>query len=319
MGGRIMSSTSAGWNVTIFSASLFLCSLIAPAWADNQAVEKYKNYTPEQIRDIPDQERDKSVPMMYIMAARRGLAMDGKLAITMDLNSLMYPGVSNYIGAVKAFQADMGEKATSVLTVWQISKLEQRAEIQRLSPVGFPGDFSSYITDNSAAIQGTFVILDDKIAWPVNYVKVNCYKSDKYCEVSQIVLIFPNDKSWSQTYQVMDLGTEIYTITRWENGYIDAVSESGPDACRIVSLNYNFKAKEFFEITRNADHECTVLDTALPKLEKPRTAQIVDGTKIIQEEFRKISQRAYGYLASDFRKQVDELDSAAPENGAKHR
>ncbi|MDX2073046.1 MAG: hypothetical protein SFX19_01620 [Alphaproteobacteria bacterium] len=297
---------------TIFATIFAFCSIVSYAWADDAQVKKYKDYTPEQLRDLSNEEREKSVPMMYSMAAQRGLSVDSKLAFAMDLNTLMYPGVGNYDAAVKAFQSDMGEKPTGTLTVWQIWKLQERADMQKLGNVAFPDSFSSVITNDSARIEGTAIIIDEKIAWPINHVTVNCYKADKYCEVAQIVLVLPDEQSWAQQYQVMDTGKDFYKITRWENDNIDAVSMNTCEACRTVSLNYNFKTKEFIEITRNTDKDCKILDKAMPKLPKPRMSQIVDGKKIIQQEFGNLRKKAYGYLASDFRKQVDELEKKYP-------
>jgi hypothetical protein len=280
---------------------------VMPAWADEAQLKKYKDYTPEQIRSLSEKERESSVPMLYTMAAQRGLAIDAKLAFTADLNTLMYPAISDYEGSIKAFQKDMGEKPTGVLTVWQIAKLEERAQIQKLKPVAFPDNFYSYITPDTAHIEGTNVMFDERLAWPINHVKVTCYKADAYCEVNTLVLATPNDNSWAQQYQVMEISSEIYKITRWENDNIDGVMATTPDACRTSSINYNFKAKEFFGTTRNTGNECKFSDV-MPKLPKPRITQIIEGKKVIGEEFAKIQQKAYGYLSSDFRKQVDEME-----------
>lgn len=276
----------------------------ASDFANDAAVKKYKNYTPEQIRSLSDDERQKSVPIVYTWAAQRGLAIDAKLAIAMDLNTLMYLGVANYEKAIKSFQIDMGDKPTGVLSVWQIVKLQERAETQKLGTVGFPEDFSSFITKDSAQIRGTATILDEKILYPINHVTVSCYRERQYCEAKQLILKLPDDNSWAQMYHFMDRGTDIYKITRWEGDEIDAVNNDG---CRTVSLNYNFKTKEFFETIRNTDKECDILGEPLPKLSKPRISQIVDGQNIIKAEFSKIRERAYSYLASDFRKQVDDI------------
>src|SRR5574340_994093 len=82
-----------------------------PAWADDaqikKYIKKYKDYTPEQIRDLPKEELENSIPMLYSRAAQMGLAMDAKLTFTADLNMLMYPAISDYEGSIKAFQKDM--------------------------------------------------------------------------------------------------------------------------------------------------------------------------------------------------------------------
>lgn len=145
-------------------------------------------------------------------------------------------------------------------------------------------------------------MFDENRIFPINHVTVECYKSDGYCEVNTIVLATPN--SQTQQYHVMDIGENVYKITRWENGNIDGVIVGRPDACRTSSISYNFKAKEFFETTRNTKHECIIAESKLPK---PSITQIVEGGKIIREEFAKIQQRAYSYLSSAFRRQVDEL------------
>ena len=122
----------------------------------------------------------------------------------------------------------------------------------------------------------------------------------------------PTDQSFTQLYQVMEIGTDIYKITRWEDGYIDAVPMRSNEACRTVSLNFNFKTKEFFETTRNTGQECKFMNkTVWEKLPKPRLTQIVDGTKIIQVTFNDIHHKAYGYLSSDFRKRVEEAHAVS--------
>lgn len=278
-----------------------------PAWADDAQIKKYKDYTPEQIRGLSKGELESSVPMLYSKAAQRGLAMDAKLAFTADLNTLMYPAISDYDGSIKAFQKDIGDKPNGVLTVWQIAKLQERADMQKLTPVAFPDNFNSSITTDNAHIEGTTVMFDEKLTWPINHVKVECDKTDGYCEVNTIVLVMPDDKSWTQQYQVMDTSRDIYKITRWENDNIDGIIVTRPDACRTSSISYNFKTKEFFLTTRNTEYECII---SVPKLPKPSITQITEGKKVISEEFAKIQQKAYGYLSSDFRKQVDEMEKA---------
>jgi hypothetical protein len=47
---------------------------VMPAWADEAQLKKYKDYTPEQIRSLSEKERESSVPMLYTMAAQRGIS-----------------------------------------------------------------------------------------------------------------------------------------------------------------------------------------------------------------------------------------------------
>jgi len=291
-------------SLSILFMSLFVVTL---ALAEEKAVQKYRNYTPQQINNIPEKERSSTVPIMYIWAAQRGLSVDSELLFGMQLNRLMYPGLHDYKAAVKAFQADLGDKPTGVLTVWQIHNLEQLSEMQGLSRLIFPDQFSSLKIDDIASIQGTMIIIDEQIAWPINHIKVICYKGQNYCRLDQIQVSVPDDKSFSQNYVIQENSPEYYNVSRWGQDSIDAEPRETGTGCRTTSMNLNFKTKEFYYITRNAGGNCEALGVTLPKLPKPRIAQIVDGSNIIREEFAKVQKAAYDVLASDFRKKVDKL------------
>lgn len=288
----------------LFAAALFLfCSL---AVADDAAVKKFRNFTPDQVKNLPKKVLDSELPVMYSIAAGRGLAKGIETVFAMELNSLMYPGIGNYELAVKQFQKDLGDPDTGVLTVWQIHQLQQRSEKQKLARVLFPTQFTSYKNDISAGVTGTLTLLDENIAWPINQATLKCYKKDAYCEFDQISLAVPNETSWAQNYQVMKHGREIFTITRWAGDVIDANQNSDND-CRILSLNLNFKTKEFYYNTRNGTGDCSFMGKAVPKLSKPRVAQFVEGEKIMNNEFGKIKKAAYESLASNFRSKIDQM------------
>lgn len=279
-----------------------------PAYADDAAVRKYRDYTPKQLSSLSKEKLKSEVPIMYSMAAQRGLSVGSDLLFGMELNQLMYPGLHDYSSAVKAFQVDLGDKPTGELTVWQIHQLEQRASMQKLSRVSFPDQFSSFITDSYAVVQGTMIIVDDKIAWPINHVRVSCSKSESSCDLDQIHFVLPDENSWSQTYQVMENGPESYQIARWGHDSIESHPLGTSKDCRNTSLSFNFKTKEFYFITRNAGGDCKLmLGGKLEKLAKPRVAQIVDGEKIIEEKFGEVQKAAYKTLSSAFRNRLEAL------------
>ena len=282
-----------------------MTALATSAKADDTAMTKYRNYTPRQVFDMPEKQRQSMMPMTYIFAAQRGLAVDSELLFGMQLNQLMYRGIHDYKSAVIAFQADLKEPQTGMLTVYQISQLEYRSDLQKLAHVAFPDGFYSSKTADYGTVEGAVTILDDKIAWPINHHKIKCFKSENTCEVQQVILILPDEKSWAQQYQVMIDSTEYYNVTRWANDTIDAEYPSKPDSCRTVSLSLNFKTKEFFFITKNAGGKCEFLGKSIEKLAKPRISQVVEGKKIFEKEFEKIKKVAYESLASDFRQKVD--------------
>ena len=72
------------------------------AYSDDNAVKKFRNFTPQQIQALPDKVKTSELPMMYSFAARTGLAPDAGLLFSMQLNRLMYPAAGNYMAAVRA-------------------------------------------------------------------------------------------------------------------------------------------------------------------------------------------------------------------------
>lgn len=290
---------------------LLVCIISCHVAADDAGMQKYKNYTPEQIQKLPKSVLDSDLPIAYHMAANMGLSKGSELAFASELNSLMYAGVHDFDAAVKSFQKDLGDEPTGVLTVWQIHNLEKRAGMQKLADVLFPDEFSSWISKDYASVVGTMMIHDEKIAWPVNHSELTCYRKSNYCEFKQLYVIFPNDDSWGQNFQVMTSDVQYYDIVRWSQNTIDAVPSSPGNTCRVTEFNLNFKTKEFYQITRNGENECDISGAKLPKLSKPRVSQIVDGKDIIKSEFRKIQQAAYSVLSSDFKKRVEMLQSTS--------
>lgn len=301
----VLASQHGGWPMRLrFFVSVWVC-ICGIANAQEDAVGKYRNYTPQEISELPDEERRSSVPMMYTLAAQTALSQDSELYFAMQLNRLMYPAVAAYDASVELFQRDLGDAPTGILTVGQIHELEYRSEIQSLETVGFPDTYGSSSTDQYAYLSGTVTILDDKIAYPINQVEITCTRSEGYCEYEQLVMMIPNRDSWAQTYHIHKFDTEYYRITRWDGNQIDAVPNNPSSGCRINTLNLNFETKEFFEIARNQAGECEVLGTSMPKLDRPRVSQILDGKEIISTEFANLKKTAYEVLSSEFRAKVD--------------
>jgi hypothetical protein len=221
---------------------VFSLAVATFAHADQAAVDQFKNFSPKQIADMPEGQRSSEVPIMYIMAARKALSDGSELVFGMELNQLMYSGLHAYQDAVRQFQKDLGDAPTGKLTVWQIHQLGQRAEMQTLSRVLFPDQFSSFITEDYANVQGTMKIVDDNIAWPINHSKIKCFKTTGQCEFSQIYLNIPDESSWSQNYHVMEAETEYYTISRWDKDSIETLPLGGSNACRNTSISLNFNS-----------------------------------------------------------------------------
>ena len=128
------------------------------------------------------------------------------------------------------------------------------------------------------------------------------------CALPIFNLILPYEGSLSQTYQIIEDVPETYQIARWSKDSIESYPLGSSTDCRNTSLNFNFKTKEFYFLTRNAGGDCKLpLGGVLPRLTKPRISQIVEGEKIIDEKFAEIEKSAYNVLSSAFRKQFDAL------------
>lgn len=291
------------FRIALFAATFGFCGL---AQAADDAIERFKNYTPQQIMAMPESQRSKQVPMMFIGAANLAMVEAGDLILQASLNALMYNGISDYMGAKKEFQKDLGEEPTGKLTVGQIHSITYRASRLNLTPVSFfPLGFVSTINEDAATVKGTLKIIDERIAYPINYTTVECFRPEGLCRYRQIALTLPDENSFMQSYHVGEIANEYYKITRWETDQIDATPLSNT-ACRINQLSFNFTTKEFFEIARNnSSGECTTaFGSELPRLEKPRVSQIVDGNDIVTAEFKRLQDEANGYYSSAFRQRV---------------
>ena len=277
------------------------------AFADDKAIKKYRNYTPQEIIDIRDSKDD--IPAVYISAAERGVSPGAELLFGMELNQLMYAGIHDFKKAAMAFQDDLGDLATGTLTVWQIHNLEQRADLQKLSRVVFPDQFSHFKTEDYASIQGTMVVIDGNLLLPINHIKLKCYKKENYCQLDQIKLSVQDDADAGKTYYKLENSTEYYEVASWLQDIITAVPNETGHVCKATSLNLNFAANKFYYITHNAEKGCEESGVSLDQLPVSSTAQIVSGTDIIQTEFVKVEKAAFDALASDFKARVQKVSA----------
>ena len=248
---------------------------------------------------------------MFSGAANLATSPAGDLIIQANLNSLMYNGLGDYEHAKRAFQADLGEEPTGALTAWQIHTLGYRASRVNMTSVNFfPFDAGGFISGDWAFVKGTVEIIDDRIAYPINHVDIECSRSRGTCDYRQIALMLPDENSWVQSYQVGEIADDVYQITRWEGQSIDAVPINAT-GCRINQLSLNFETQEFFEIARNnTSGDCeTRLGVTIPRLEQPRVSRIVDGREIVSAEFEAISRETFSFFSSAFRERIQSLSA----------
>lgn len=289
--------------------SFLLMSLLftSTALADEKAMQKYRNHTPEEIMNIKDSKDD--IPAAYLNAAERGMAPGSELLFGMELNQLMYAGIHAFPKAIKAFQEDMGDLGNGKLTVWQIYNLEQRADLQRLSRIVFPDQFSHFKTEDYASIQGTMIVVDGKTVLPINHIKLKCYKKESYCQMDQIKVSVQENLEAGKTYYRLENSTEYFEISSWNHDNIIAAPNETGHLCRATSLKLNFATNKFNYFTHDAEKGCEETGITLDQLPIASTAEIVSGADIIQTEFIKVEKAAFDALASDFKRRVQKFSA----------
>jgi hypothetical protein len=285
-----------------FLLALVFCNI---ASADDATIKKYKDYLPEQIKELPEAIRKSELPIMYGQAASTGLSPWAKDVFAFQLNKLLYNGLGDYEGAIRSYQKDLGDQPTGKLTVWQIFQLNYRSELQSVSPPNLSHSFISGKTSDSAFVDGTMTIVEERPAWPINVVKLNCFKNEGYCRLEELDVEPPAENDWVYDFSILWTDALFYKIISWSEDVVQAEYEPPSDSCRSTTMDLNFKTKEFYLITKNTGKECAVLGLKLEQLKKPRISQIVDGEKIIESELQLLKQKSYGMLSSEFRARID--------------
>lgn len=287
--------------------SCAMAFLSAPVAADDDGMKKYRNFLPEQILALPEKTRQSEVPIAYDFAANNARAEWAKQVVAGMLNALMYNGIGDYDGAIRAFQKDLGEEPTGKLTVWQTHQLGQRSEMQKATPPSIPGFFSDVKVAGYATVRGTLQMLDEKAAFPVNKVKIRCVEHEGFCTLDEIDVQFPSGTDWVMGFTVFWTDPLQYKITKWTNDVVEAAYEAHAQQCRNTKLQLNFKAKEYFMVTTNAGEECAeVWGLKFDKLARPRISRIVNGDKLIAEEYESFKRKQFELLASEHRAEIAE-------------
>ncbi|MEQ1520555.1 MAG: hypothetical protein ABL936_04715 [Aestuariivirga sp.] len=289
-------------SIIFIILALLFCNV---ANADDAAIKKYRDYLPEQIKELPEAVQKSELPIMYGQAASTGLSPWAKDLFSLQLNKLLYNGLGDYEGAVQSYQKDLGDQPTGKLTVWQIFQLNYRSELQSVSPPSLLHNFISGKTPGSAFVFGTMTIVDERPAWPINSVKLNCFKDEGYCRLDELDVQPPTENDWTYNYSIFWTDSLYYKIIRWSEDVVQAEFESSGNACRTTTMDLNFKTKEFYLITKNSGEVCEVLGQKMEQLRKPRISQIVDGEKIIAAELQSFKKKSYLMLSSEFRARVE--------------
>ena len=305
-----------GWLV-IASASAWLSA----AWAQAPEVapspeEKYADYTPRQIAELPETERLNEVPIRYIFAAQGYDDPEGfQLVHSMKLQALMYPAVASFERAVKAFQRDLGKPASGSLTVSQIAELTYRNGVVKLGRAELPNTVLVVtLYEQYATAQGSWAGTDTKLAQPINQVSIHCDRGRGVCEETTTSVVVPGRDSWDMNFLILT-STNRYEVTDWDRARIQATRLIN---CRHVDLLIDSDR----EVTRTQGEPATIgencaanLSSGDPAAQLPPPAHLIDGGEVIRARYRELRQLALSFMSSDFRAKLDAWRSHAP--GAK--
>jgi hypothetical protein len=69
--------------------------------------------------------------------------------------------------------------------------------------------------DGYARINGTLILEGENIAYPINHVRIECFKSENTCKTSQIKMAVPKKNDWAQSYDLLFDEVDVYTIAEW--------------------------------------------------------------------------------------------------------
>lgn len=246
--------------------------------------EQLDKLTPEQIEGLPA----KAVFSKFAEDEKNG-AKTLKLInwlIVQNLRDLYYVDTNplditdvELSKGISEFQERLGAQRTGELTMGQFKKLGDATTAIHLTSISFPGmsdEVTIYVSPPLASVEGRMEIDGEKIAFPLNHHKVECWQSMGWCFDYEVSIWTPggvgDTRVGSSGYYVAPT-TSMYQIRTWSKDEI--IAESTGD-CRSTTLSLNMHSKEVLFVTRNGTGECLMEGM---KLKTPRVARLAAGWK----------------------------------------
>lgn len=188
--------------------------------------------------------------------------------------------------ALETFQKDLGIPVTGILDSLTMRGLEEAEEFFFHANVTLPTK-SVWITErrNLAHASGTWRALNFDDAFPFNTQEITFHKRDMMCEVSSAVIRWDR-KGLLNTGRFVQIFTDLYTITHWDDDLIVAESEA---ICTKSILTLNLKTEEVTLTTHviKTDGDCQFLD------KQPKFSTLINGVDLYSD---KKWQRFYNIL-----------------------
>jgi hypothetical protein len=208
--------------------------------------------------------------------------------------------------ATAAFQSDLGQPSTGEMTVAQFEELGRRLNEVNATPVYVLGQEPTvHISKDFGIADGTWQIIGDTIAFPINRVNIECFRQFGHCFVSRAHVDVGTGSTSTPlkgSYS-LHLATELHLVTSWT---ATEISMEGGGDCRRTTITMNANSGEVVELTRNnTKGECEGIP--LPKLDQPRVARFVHSFRTSYDFFQEHKKLAHTYKTSAYQELMERL------------
>ncbi len=205
-------------------------------------------------------------------------------------------------GLIREYQQDIGVEPTGWLTLGEATRLFEDDYFPLPTPVYASGSGKPYIVGGVASAQGTWVILGDDIAMPVNTSDIRCYRSRDMCFEFIVQLktheVQEGDGRVPSSPYYLYTDIETWEIIHW--GEEEIVARGGGE-CRRTTMTMNSRSEEVTQVTRNAGGSCDLGLASLPPLEQPRVAVLKDGFDVTYAYFKELQEATRQGWSSRYR------------------
>jgi hypothetical protein len=280
-------------------------ALAGPALAQDNIVERYKDRPIEEAFTALEQEGQTVPRGVFYMQVRKALA---DLLYPVDLRTPFDPLTdADTVAAIRTFEEKIGATADGVLTLREFERLVRFSFLADVTPLSPGSGFSvnSYEGNYPGVFASGSWSMPD-LAWPLNRVRIVCWISENTCEETTTDVWAPAiaGSQADTTRYLLNTDTSSYQIARWENGILDAVTDS---TCRRITLSINVRTKLVTQTAQDLTSEgCAVPGTGvrLDPIRELRVATLID-TFEAQSAFEKERREAVAAVQGPLAASID--------------
>ena len=265
------------------------------------------SWTAEEIEAVPFDERQKLPVSVYVEAGVMSQTSVDELT-RLGLYQLMYayPSAPALTDQIKAWQADNGLPVTGALTVGQYVTLTKRTVTlpQKVYANESPDIYTG--RGGFVAVSGTWRIVGDRIAAPVNVSDIRCRKSDSMCTEFTAELLLTHEGSGderrpAEKSYLLHTDVAYWDVVSWTDTEVIAVANGD---CRSTVLSLNIASNEVSQTTRNNSAEgCD----GIGRLEAPRVSVLGPSWDLMHEYWSEIDTLARAQWSTAFKTRLDAM------------